>query len=75
MLLSQKWAAGLGGYLRMDLSYAYFPNYDGSLIMVNREPFIDGHLESFEDGTRNTCKEGNLNASRICIENDSKEED
>ena len=35
MLLSRKWAAGLGGYLMMDLSYLCVPNSDGALIRIN----------------------------------------
>ena len=48
MLLSSKWAAGLGGYLMMDLSYACIPNYDGNLIRICMDPFINGHIERYE---------------------------
>ena len=44
----------------MDLSYTTIPNSDGSLVRVYREPFYDGHLESYEDGIKNTYGEGEL---------------
>lgn len=36
------------------------PNSDGSLVRIYWEPFYDGHLESYEDGVRNTYGEGDL---------------
>ena len=47
MLLYRKWAASLGGYLMMDLSYACIDNSDGNLIRICREPFIDAYLETY----------------------------
>ena len=44
----------------MDLLYATIPISDGSLVRVYREPFYDGHLESYEDGIRNIYGEGKL---------------
>ena len=65
MLLSRKWAVGLGGYLMMDLSYACIPNFDGNLVRICREPFIDSDLETYEDGLKNTYGEGSLSVERI----------
>ena len=38
----------------MDLSYICVPNSDGALIRINREPCYDKHLETFEEGIKNT---------------------
>ena len=73
MLLSRKWAAGLGGYLMMDLSYACIPNSDGNLVRICREPFIDEYLETSEDGLKNTYGEGSLSVERINLVNDDED--
>ena len=69
MLLSRKWAVGLGGYLMIDLSYACIPNSDGNLVRICREPFIDEYLETSEDGLKNTYGEAILSAEKINLVN------
>ena len=64
-MVSRRWAASLGGYLMMDLSYACIPNSGGNLIRICREPFIDGYLESYEDRLKNTYGKGILGVKRI----------
>ena len=65
MLLSRKWVVGLGGYLMMDLSYTCKPNSNENLIIICMEPFIDGYLETYEDGMKNTYGKGTLGVERI----------
>ena len=67
MFLSRKWAAGLGGYLMMDLSYLCVPNSDGALIRINREPCYEKHLETFEEGIKNTYGDELLNNAKANI--------
>ena len=64
MLLSRKWAVGLGGYLMMDLSYLCVPNSTGALIRINREPCYEKHLETFEEGIKNTYGDELLNNAK-----------
>ena len=66
-MVSRKWAAGLGGYLTMDLSYACIPNFDGNLIKICMEPFIDGYLVTYEDGLKNTYGKDTLGVERINV--------
>ena len=73
MLLSRKWAAGLGGYLMMDLSYLCVPNSDGALIRINKEPCYEKHLETFEEGIKNTYGEELLNNAKADIVEDEIE--
>ena len=73
MLLSRKWAAGLGGYLMMDLSYLCVPNSDGALIRINREPCYEKHLETFEEGIKNTYVDELLNNAKAHIVEDANE--
>ena len=73
MFLSRKWLTGLGGYLVMDLSYACIPNSDGNLIRICREPFIDGYLETYEDGLNNTYGKGTLGVERINLVEDNND--
>ena len=72
MLLSRKWAAGLGGYLMMDLSYLCVPNSNGTLIRINRELCYEKHLETFEEGIKNTYGEELLNNAKAHIVEDAK---
>ena len=72
MLLSRKWAVGLGGYLMMDLYYACIPNSNGNLIRICRDPFIDGYFETYEDGMKNTYGKDTLGVERINL---AREED
>ena len=60
MLLSQRWSAGLGGQLHMDLSYATIPNSNGAMVRIYHEPFYDGHLDRYEDGVMNSYGQGEL---------------
>ena len=64
MLLSRKWVASLDGYLMMNLSYLCVPNSNGALIRVNREPCYEKHLETFEEGIKNTYGEELLNNAK-----------
>ena len=45
----------------MDLSYLCVPNFDGALIRINREPCYEKHLETFEEGIKNTYGDELLN--------------
>ena len=65
MILSRKWEAGLGGYLMMDLLYHCVPNSDDALIRINREPCYEKHLETFEEGIKNTYGDELLNKANI----------
>ena len=57
----------------MDLSYACIPNSNGNLVRICREPFIDGYLETYEDGLKNTYGEGSLSVERINLVNDDED--
>ena len=65
-------AVGLGGYLMMDLSYACIPIYHENLIRVCREPFIDGYLETYEYGLKNTYGKGTLGVGKINMVRDDE---
>ena len=73
MILSRKWAAGLGGNLMMDLSYLCVPNSDGALIRINRETCYEKHLETFEEGIKKTYGEELLNNAKAHIVEDANE--
>ena len=73
MLLSRKWVVGLDGYLMMDLSYTCIPNSNGNLIRSCREPFIDGYLETYEDGLNNTYGKDTLGVERINLVEDNND--
>ena len=68
-----KWAASLGGYLMMDLSYLCVPNSDKALIRINREPCYEKHLETFEEGIKNTYGEELLNNAKAHFVEDANE--
>ena len=49
----------------MDLLYACIPNSNENMIRICREPFIDGYLETYEDGLKNTYGKDTLGGKRI----------
>ena len=48
----------------MDLLYLCVPNSDGALIMINREPCYEKHLETFEEGIKNAYGNELLNNAK-----------
>ena len=57
----------------MDLSYLCVPNSDGALIRINREPCYEKHLETFEEGIKNTYGEELLNNAKAHFVEDANE--
>ena len=57
----------------MELSYLCVPNSDGALIRINREPCYEKHLETFEEGIKNTYGEELLNNAKAHIVEDANE--
>ena len=57
----------------MDLSYLCVPNSDGALIRINREPCYKKHLETFEEGIKNTYGEELLNNAKAHFVEDANE--
>ena len=56
----------------MDLSYICVPNCYGALIRINREPCYDKHLETFEEGIKNTYGDELLNNTKSNLVEDEK---
>ena len=57
----------------MDLSYLCVANSDGALIRINREPCYEKHLETFEEGLKNTYGEELLNNAKAHFVEDANE--
>ena len=56
----------------MDLSYLCVPNSDDALIRINREPYYEKHLETFEEGIKNTYGDELLNNAKSNLVEDEK---
>ena len=54
----------------MDLSYICVPNSDGALIRIKREPCYEKHLETFEEGIKNTYGDELINNAKANIVED-----